>query len=242
MYQIEKTDHKSAVDLVEDSLMEYILNTPVGIGEKLPNEFELSEQFGVGRSTIREAVKSLVSKRVLEIRRGSGTFVVSTTRIEDDPLGLARFDDKYKLAKELVEVRFMLEPEISAMAASNATMEERSEIKRRCDILEETMREGKNHVKYDIDFHSYIAHCSKNRVVEALIPIITSSVSTFANLTHGTINEQTIESHRMIANAIIAGDPMGAKYGMIQHLNQNRMKVWELAEQKAAKSSNKKKK
>lgn len=55
--------------------MEYILNEPVAIGEKLPNEFELAEKFGVGRSTIREAVKSLVSKGVLEVRRGSGTYV-----------------------------------------------------------------------------------------------------------------------------------------------------------------------
>ena len=55
---------------VEDALMDYILNTPVQIGEKLPNEFELGEMFQVGRSTVREAVKSLVTKGILEVRRG----------------------------------------------------------------------------------------------------------------------------------------------------------------------------
>ena len=68
--------------------MDYILHTPVKIGEKLPNEFELAELFGVGRSTVRETVKSLVSKGVLEVRRGSGTYVIGTNRLEDDPLGL----------------------------------------------------------------------------------------------------------------------------------------------------------
>ena len=50
---------------VEEELMTYILETPVAVGEKIPNEFELAERFGVGRSTIREVVKSLVSKGVL---------------------------------------------------------------------------------------------------------------------------------------------------------------------------------
>ena len=62
---------------VEDALMDYILNTPVQIGEKLPNEFELGEMFQVGRSTVREAVKSLVTKGILEVRRGDGTYVKS---------------------------------------------------------------------------------------------------------------------------------------------------------------------
>lgn len=76
MDQLEKVGKKLLGSQIEDSLMEYILNEPVAIGEKLPNEFELAEKFGVGRSTIREAVKSLVSKGVLEVRRGSGTYVV----------------------------------------------------------------------------------------------------------------------------------------------------------------------
>ena len=70
--------------------MNYILNEPVEIGEKIPNEFELAEKFGVGRSTIREAVKALVSKGILEVRRGAGTYVTGTSTREDDPLGLAK--------------------------------------------------------------------------------------------------------------------------------------------------------
>ena len=73
---------------VEDDLMAYILNTPVQIGEKLPNEFELGEMFQVGRSTVREAVKSLVTKGILEVRRGDGTYVKSHCSRAEDPLGL----------------------------------------------------------------------------------------------------------------------------------------------------------
>ncbi len=60
---------------MEEELLNYILNEPVQIGEKIPNEFDLAEKFGVGRSTVREAVKALVSKGILEARRGAGTYV-----------------------------------------------------------------------------------------------------------------------------------------------------------------------
>ena len=60
---------------VEEQLYEYITKLPLKAGDKLPNEFKLAEMFGVGRSTVREAVKLLVSRNVLETRRGSGTYV-----------------------------------------------------------------------------------------------------------------------------------------------------------------------
>ena len=88
--------------------MMYIQQEEIELGSKLPSEHKLAEIFGVGRSTIREAVKSLVIKGMLEVKRGSGTFVKSTDLIIDDPLGLAQFGDKYRLAMELFEVRILV--------------------------------------------------------------------------------------------------------------------------------------
>ena len=126
---MEKKSRELLAPHVEEELMDYILHTPVKIGEKLPNEFELAELFGVGRSTVRETVKSLVSKGVLEVRRGSGTYVIGTNRLEDDPLGISGFTDKYELALDLCNVRLMLEPEIAMLASENATDEEKAEQK-----------------------------------------------------------------------------------------------------------------
>lgn len=222
MYQIEKMNKKLLVSQVEDEIMNYILQEPVEIGNKIPNEFELGERFGVGRSTIREAVKSLVTKGILEIRRGSGTYVVSTSSLEEDPLGLARFEDKYRLALELFEVRLMLEPEIASMAAGNASGEDKERLKELCDLVETQYTAGIDHTKADIEFHSCIARCSGNRVVETLIPVIQTAVSTFVNLTHRKLMQETIDTHRAITDAIIANDPMGAKCAMIMHLTYNR--------------------
>lgn len=222
MYQFEKMNKKLLGSQVEEELMNYILEEPIEIGQKIPNEFELAEMFGVGRSTIREAVKSLVSKGVLEVRRGSGTFVISTNSLENDPLGLSKLHDKYKLALELFEVRLMLEPEIAAMAAEYATEEDRQQLEQLCNDVERVYRNGKNHISKDIEFHTCIARCSKNRVVENLIPIINTAVMTFANLTHRTLMQETLDTHRAITDAILNRDSIGARCAMMMHLTYNR--------------------
>ena len=76
-YQYEKVNQKLLVPQIEDQLMMFIQQEQIEIGSKLPSEYKLAEKFGVGRSTIREAAKSLVSKGILDVKRGAGTFVKS---------------------------------------------------------------------------------------------------------------------------------------------------------------------
>ncbi len=223
MYQYKKMDKRLLAAQIEDELMHLIVQESVKVGQKIPNEFKLAEEFGVGRSTIREAVKSLVSKGVLEVRRGSGTYVISTGFQENDPLGLSRLqNNKYKLALELFDVRLMLEPEIAALAAEYAEEEELAQLVRLCDETEQMYQDGKNHISKDIEFHTCIARCSKNRVVETLIPVIHTAVTTFANLTRRTLMQETIETHRAVVNAISDRDPVGARCAMVMHLTYNR--------------------
>lgn len=222
MYQFEKMDKRLLGKQLEEELMNYIRKEPVEIGRKIPNEFELAEKFGVGRSTVREAVKGLASKGILEVRRGDGTYVISTKSLQDDPLGLSRFENKYKLALDLFDVRLMLEPEIASMAAENATKEELILLKRLCDETEELYQQGKDHIPKDIEFHTFLASCSKNQVMETLIPVINTAVMTFANLTHRTLMQETIETHRAIVNSITERDSVGARCAMVMHLTYNR--------------------
>lgn len=234
MYQFIKEDRKLLGSRIERQLICFIQEEPIPVGEKIPNEFELAEKFGVGRSTIREAVKGLVSRGMLEVRRGSGTYVISSHPAEEDPLGLGRYNDKYQLALELFEVRLMIEPEIAAYAAKNASDEEIHELERLCDEVEEIYRSGENHVRKDIELHTMIAQCSKNRVVEILVPLIDSAVHTFANVTHRELMDETIETHRAVVNSIAAHDQVGARCAMIMHLTYNRqMIVRMLQEQKS---------
>lgn len=113
--------------------MKYILDKPVKIGERIPTEGELTELFEVGRSTVRGAVKGLVTRGVLEVRRGDGTYVISTIYMENDVLEFGNVEDRYRLALDLFDVRLMIEPEIVTWACRKATEEQIQKLKQLCD-------------------------------------------------------------------------------------------------------------
>lgn len=222
--------NKLLAEQIQEQIFRYIVDTPIEIGEKLPNEFVLGEKFGVGRSTIREAVKLLSSRGVLEVRHGSGTYVVSTTPMDQDPLGILKLTDKMSLAMELADIRMLLEPGLAEMAANNADEEDIKKLRRLCDLAEKKIKSGGSYVEEDIAFHTCVAECSKNRVAEQLIPIIDTAVLMFVNVTHMQLIEETIQTHRAIANAIADKDPIGARAAMMMHMTYNRNLIKELKE------------
>lgn len=89
-------NNKPLPELVAEQIEALITDEELASGDKLPNEFQMAEELNVGRGTIREAVKILVSKNVPEIQRGRGTFVCEKTGMMDDPLGLKFIKDKNK--------------------------------------------------------------------------------------------------------------------------------------------------
>ncbi len=225
---------KLLAEEVQERIYHYILETPLEPGSRLPNEFELGEKFGVGRSTIREAVKLLVSQGILEVRRGSGTYVVNTTPSDMDPLGLSGVEDKMALALDLVNVRLILEPGIAEMAALNATEEGVQELRYYCDRVEERIAAGDLYIQDDIAFHTSVARCSGNKVVEQLIPIIDTAVLMFVNVTHQKLAQETIMTHRAIVDAVSERDPIGAKTAMMMHMTYNRNMILELIREEKA--------
>lgn len=228
--ELSNLKNKLLAEQVQEQIYQYILETPIAVGAKLPNEFELGDRFGVGRSTIREAVKLLISRGILEVRRGSGTYVVSTTPVDMDPLGLGAVEDKMALALalDLVNVRIILEPGIAEMAALNATQEDVLKLRNLCDSVERKIKIGDSYIEDDIAFHTCVAECSKNKVVEQLIPIIDTAVLMFVNVTHKKLTDETIMTHRAVTEAIAEHDPIGAKTAMMMHMTFNRNMIRQL--------------
>lgn len=210
---------------VAEQIIDLIKQQDLKPGSRLANEYELATQLSVGRSTIREAIKSLVSRNILVIRQGAGTFVSDKQGIPVDPLGLTFVEWDGKLALDLIEVRLMLEPEIAATVAAKATKEQCEKIMEQCLKVEEIIRENLDYSSEDIKFHRYIAEASGNKIVEKLIPIIHSSISTNIDATHNELVQYTISSHREIAEAIKHHDHIGARNSMMTHLHDNRMRI-----------------
>lgn len=207
---------------VADQITEMIADRQLQAGDKLPNEFDMASQLNVGRGTIREAVKILVSRNVVEIRRGSGTFVCDNPGVLEDPFGFAFVEDKQKLALDLCEFRMVVEPEMAAMAAERATDEEIAKMEEAAREVEELCLHNKDHIEKDIIFHELIAQGTKNQVMPNIIPVIQSAIGLFITVTDSSLKKETVETHRMVMNAIKAHDPKAAKEAMMKHLESNR--------------------
>lgn len=221
---------------VAAQISDLIKERNIGTGDKLPNEFELAESLNVGRGTIREAVKLLVARNCLEIRRGKGTYVTEELGKVNDPLGFEYVSDKTKLAEDLYELRIQIEPWIASLAAKRIREEEKEELMRRCAAVEESIAAGLDHYEEDNAFHQYIAACTHNSVLPEIIPIITYSVQLFTRFKDPRILRDTVTMHRQLAEAICANDPKGAEKFMREHNKSNLDCIAQLREIETAKA------
>lgn len=225
-------NNKPLPERVSDQIGALIAERKIKVGEKLPNEFEMAEQLNVGRGTIREAIKILVSRNVVEIRRGCGTFVCDHPGRVDDPLGFAFANDQEKLALDLCEFRMIVETEMAALAAQRASDEEIEEIERVALEVEELCKLGVKHKEKDVVFHELIAKSTKNQVMLNIIPVIHSGIELFISVTDSSLREETIFTHRMIVEAIKEHNSEKARMAMIKHLEININKIKSINEHK----------
>lgn len=222
---MEKKKERTLVEKTSDRIINYIKENNMQPGERLPSEHVLTDMLGVGRGTLREAIKTLMSHNILDVRQGAGTFVSYKNGIPEDPLGLALENSDEKLLLDMLEVRMILEPEIAELAAMNATTPQIDELFRQCRQVEDLIAENKSYIKVDSLFHQTVAECSGNRIIGKMMPIITSSIQLNVGGTRDQFKKKTIEEHKIIAEAIANRDARGAKYAMIAHLNTTRSGV-----------------
>lgn len=219
-----KERKKSLIDETIDDLITYVMDNNLKPGDKLPNETILGEELNVGRSTLREAVRALTSRNVLEVRHGSGTYISSHTGVGEDPLGFTFVRDTFQLTKDLFEVRFLIEPTTAMLAAKNRTPKQLRELRKSHAHMIQTFEEKKHFsIQLDIDFHSAIAEMSGNVAIHHLIPVIIQSISLYNHYyTSDRIIKNTIDHHQQILDAIANKDERGAQSAMILHLAENR--------------------
>lgn len=211
-------------EITAQKLLGMIREKGYGPGDRLPTEMELSEALGVGRNTVREALRILMSRNIVTVRQGSGTFVSDKNGIPDDPLGFSMADDTRKLTRDLLQVRLILEPPIAALAAQNAEPEDVARLEAILLEVEALIRSRRDYAEMDSRFHAQIAACSHNAVMSNLVPVITDGVRVFASAVRETEYDQTLASHRAIFEAIRDRRALDAGQAMYYHLmyNQNR--------------------
>lgn len=211
-----------------DDILTLIISNHMQPGQRLPNETILSEKLNAGRSSIREAMKLLVSRNIIEVRQGSGTYISSRMGMSDDPLGLVLIGDSPKLVYDLIQIRLLVEPTVAAMAAYNATESDIREINRLCDETERQFKAGEDFTEADISFHQAVASSSKNLVVPRLAPVINRTIECAAKIPRNKSFQDTLMIHRDIANAIAKHNQIDAKDAMFLHLVISRRAICEM--------------
>ena len=191
-------------------------------GERLPPEGELAEALGTGRNTMREAVRALVTARVLEIRRGDGTFVTSL-RPELLLAGIGAAADLLldDFTLELVQVRRILEPAATRFAANLITDEQLTELD---ELLHRMSTAGSQDelVEYDEAFHHIVAAASGNATLASMLNGV-SSRTTRGRVWRGVLEagatDRTISEHAAILAALRAHDPQLADAAALLHVS-----------------------
>ena len=186
-------------------------------GDKLPNEMELAQELGISRVTLREAVRILCTRGLVEIQRGRGTFVTAHTPATD----LSPLEHIAMSNRDLLEIRMMAEPPAAYYAAKRATKEEKQLIHELSDKIEEAINlkhvSVQERLKLEQDFHNAIATASHNQFMTRLLPIINES--SYNDVTHFDESvTYSLQDHREIVRLIETGNAEGARAAMKMHI------------------------
>jgi len=197
---------KSLADEVASKIQEQISFGKYKVNEKLPIEPELMKSFGVGRSTIREAIKILANSGLLRVQQGIGTFVEQSTS-NREPM-----EQRLKRAnvQDLDEVRQLLEMKIAEKAAINRTDSDIIAIKAHLENRKKSAAAGliEDCIEADVQFHIAIAEASKNEILADLYRSTSIHLKNwFLQIYPDTaVFEETYSLHEQLLKSIIAGD------------------------------------
>jgi GntR family transcriptional repressor for pyruvate dehydrogenase complex len=222
--EFEAIHRNKLYEEVADKLQRWILDemTP---GDKLPPERQLAEMFGVGRSSVRDAVRRLQAIGLVEPRQGHGTVIceVSDHSIIS-PLSSVLIR-KWKLVAELLDVRKIIEPGIAARAAEHASPEQISTMEEILQRQDAKLSCGKLAIEEDTEFHYCLALAANNSVVLRVLDVLMDLLqkSRERSLQVKGRPARSLAGHRRIVAAIKRKDAAGAEAAMRQHLEEIEM-------------------
>ncbi len=223
MYKVVRTSrlYEQIVQQIEESVLKGTLKP----GDQLPAERELAQRLGVSRTAVREAVKTLREKGLVEAYSGRGTFITDgTTQAARQSFDLMVKVGQQEGSPHLAELRLILEPGIAALAAARVQEPEIVAMREAVTVMDRAQRDPEAYIEADLDFHLALAEAAANPLILSLIDSIV-----------GLLREQRIRifnveggpqrgqiHHKRILEAVERHDPEMARSAMRSHLEQVR--------------------
>jgi GntR family transcriptional repressor for pyruvate dehydrogenase complex len=221
VYRAVKTSRlfEQIVKQVEDSILKGQLKP----GDQLPAERDLAQSFGVSRTAVREAVKTLREKGLVEAYSGRGTFVTTgTSQAIRHSLDLMIRINQQEGSANLAELRLVLEPEIAGLAALRIEDQLLSTMRDAVAVMDRNLRDPEAYVEADLDFHLALAEAAGNPLIlsllDSIVGLLREQRSRIFNVEGGPERGQF--HHKRILAAIEERDVEAVREAMRAHLQQ----------------------
>ncbi len=221
VYRIVRTSrlYEQIVQQLEDSITKGQLRP----GDQLPAERDLAQRFGVSRTAVREAVKTLREKGLVEAYSGRGTFVTNgTSQAIRQSLDLMIRISQQEGSANLAELRLVLEPEIAGLAASRIEDQLLSTMREAVAVMDRNLHDPDAYVEADLDFHLALAEAAGNPLIlsllDSIVGLLREQRSRIFDVPGGP--ERGQYHHKRILAAIEQRDPESAREAMRAHLQQ----------------------
>jgi GntR family transcriptional repressor for pyruvate dehydrogenase complex len=222
---LKPVEKKKAYEDIVQQIQTLIEDGKLKRNDLLPSERDLSETFRVSRTTVREAIRTLESMKLLQSRQGDGTYVLASSEESlIHPLAAALFNEKDDI-RDIFYIRKIIEPHVAELAAENATAKEIEELERILRQQEESSGQRDKIIETDSAFHNFMVKATANRVMERLIVVLIdlSMQAREKYLTEDESDERakkSLEGHHRVLSAIKKGDGDAARKSMLQHIEE----------------------
>jgi DNA-binding FadR family transcriptional regulator len=221
---------------VVDALVPMIVGGKLASGSLLPTEPEMGARFGVSRSVVREALRVLGAKGLIEVRHGSGTRVTTPDRWDPlDPMILAELHaggPSVTVLHDLLEARTIVECEVAALAAERADAGHHAALNDALATMRASLADPPRYVGGDSAFHLTLLRAARNRVLERMAQPMHELLSYAQALTDAIpgVLSRALAEHEAIAGAVVRRDAAGAREAMRIHLAHTQRDVIAITE------------
>ncbi|WP_408033379.1 FadR/GntR family transcriptional regulator [Tersicoccus phoenicis] len=216
--QISRVARPRLYEQLVEQLMDYVESAELGPGDTLPAERDLAERLGVSRATLAQALVALEVLGVIDVQHGTGAVLVYRPNV---PSVLRGLREHHSRLPEIVEARSTLEVKLAELAAERRTDEDLQAIDEALDVMAAEVASGSKGAHGDELFHRAITAAAHSGVLAQLMTFIAGMIleTRLESLGQPGRPEQSLASHRKIADAVRAKDPAAAAAMMLEHID-----------------------
>jgi GntR family transcriptional repressor for pyruvate dehydrogenase complex len=215
-----------------EQLIAYVVKGTWKAGDRLPPERELCQQFGIARTSLREALKAMELVGMLDSRVGDGTFVCPRSEFLSRPLLWAFTGTDHEELVEIMEARTVVEESLAGLAAERASADEISAIKATIIQMRDVIATGSSILEADMNFHLAVAAAAHNEVLRNAVQLLRNITRQWLKykVQMPNVAASVLKRHEAVYRAIASRKPKAARLAMRKHLEETQQLVIQVVE------------